>query len=71
MKTIGLLGGMSLESTELYYRAIIEQLRADGAEAVVEGCTEIVMLVQQRHTQVPLFDTTAIHAEAAVAWALQ
>jgi aspartate racemase len=37
---------------------------------VIEGCTEIVMLVQQHHTSVPLFDTTAIHAEEAVSQAL-
>ena len=38
---------------------------------MIEGCTEIVMLVQQHHTDVPLFDTTAIHAEEAVAEALR
>ncbi len=53
------------------YLRIIDDLRAAGAEAVIEGCTEIVMLVQQHHTDVPLFDTTAIHAEEAVAEALR
>ena len=52
------------------YLRIIEHLREQGAEGVIEGCTEIVMLVQQQHTDVPLFDTTAIHAQAAVARAL-
>jgi len=37
-----------------------------GAEGIIEGCTEIVMLVQQQHTAIPLFDTTSIHAEEAV-----
>lgn len=52
MQTIGLLGGLSWQSTQHYC------------------CTEISMLLQQRHTELPLFDTTAIHAEAAVARAL-
>ena len=52
------------------YLRIIDDLAAAGAEGVIEGCTEIVMLVQQMHTEVPLFDTTAIHAEEAVAQAL-
>ena len=50
---------------------IIEQLNAAGAEGVIEGCTEIVMLVQQEHTSIPLFDTTAIHAQEAVVEALR
>jgi aspartate racemase len=50
---------------------IIDQLAASGAQGVIEGCTEIVMLVQQAHTDVPLFDTTSIHAEEAVAEALR
>ncbi|MEM9387688.1 MAG: aspartate/glutamate racemase family protein [Pseudomonadota bacterium] len=49
---------------------IIDGLMASGAEAIVEGCTEIGMLVGERHTQAPLYDTTAVHAEAAVTWAL-
>ena len=59
------------ESSRTEYLRIIEQLHAAGAEGVIEGCTEIVMLVQQQHTQVPLFDTTAIHAQEAVAEALK
>lgn len=58
-------------SSRTEYLRIIEQLGAAGAEGVIEGCTEIVMLVQQEHTKVPLFDTTAIHAEEAVAEALR
>ncbi len=52
------------------YLRIIEELAARGAEAVILGCTEIGMLVTQPDTPVRLFDTTAIHAEAAVATAL-
>ena len=63
------LGRVKDESRAEYLR-IIETLGAAGAEAVIEGCTEIVLLVEQRHTAMPLFDTTAIHARAAVDWAL-
>ena len=59
------------ESSRKEYVRIIGQLARDGAQGVIEGCTEIVMLVQQEHTDVPLFDTTQIHAEEAVAQALK
>lgn len=52
------------------YLRIIGELVARGAQGVIEGCTEIGMLVKQEHTVTPLFDTTAIHAEAAVESAL-
>lgn len=52
------------------YLAIIDKLHQQGAQAVILGCTEIAMLVQPEHTQVPLYDTTAIHAAAAVELAL-
>jgi aspartate racemase len=52
------------------YLRIINDLTARGAQGVIEGCTEIGMLVQQEHTATPLFDTTAIHAQAAVDKAL-
>lgn len=52
------------------YLAIIDSLHAQGAQAVILGCTEIAMLVGQRDTTVPLYDTTALHAQQAVAWAL-
>ncbi|MBT2785355.1 MULTISPECIES: aspartate/glutamate racemase family protein [unclassified Halomonas] len=52
------------------YLAIIDSLHAQGAQAVILGCTEIAMLVSQRDTPVPLYDTTALHAQKAVAWAL-
>ena len=50
---------------------IINELKDSGAGGVIEGCTEIVMLVSQQHTGVTLFDTTAIHAREAVAQALR
>lgn len=64
------LGTVKNDSRVEYLR-IIDELHAAGAQGVIEGCTEIVMLVQQQHTAVPLFDTTTIHAQAAVDLALQ
>ncbi|MDR8525281.1 aspartate/glutamate racemase family protein [Shewanella fidelis] len=52
------------------YLAIIASLEAQGAEAVILGCTEIALLVQQQDTHVPLYDTTEIHAAKAVELAL-
>ncbi|WP_148611498.1 aspartate/glutamate racemase family protein [Aeromonas sobria] len=58
------------ESSSAEYLAIIEELAAAGAEAVILGCTEIALLVGDARAAVPLYDTTAIHAKAAVALAL-
>ena len=63
--------GIVKDSSRKKFLEIIRQLKDRGAEGVIEGCTEIVMLVQQAHTDVPLFDTTAIHAKAAVTLALR
>ena len=52
------------------YLDIIHRLQLQGAEAVILGCTEIALLVQQSDTPVALFDTTAIHAQQAVRLAL-
>jgi aspartate racemase len=52
------------------YRLIIERLVAQGAQAIVLGCTEIMLLVQPEDSPVPLFDTTTLHAIAAVDRAL-
>ena len=52
------------------YQAIMENLAEAGAQAIILGCTEISLLVQQRHSVIPLFDTTAIHALAAADLAL-
>ncbi|MCW8943384.1 MAG: aspartate/glutamate racemase family protein [Sedimenticola sp.] len=62
------LGVVKPESKTLYLR-IIDDLVAQGAEAVILGCTEISMLVNQTDTNVYLIDTTAIHAQAAVEYA--
>jgi len=50
---------------------VIERLAEEGAEGVILGCTEIGLLVKQADSPVPLFDTTRIHAEAAVDFALE
>ena len=63
--------GVVREESRREYLRIIEDLHARGAEGIIEGCTEIVMLVQQKHTDIPLFDTTAIHAQHAVEMALR
>jgi aspartate racemase len=62
--------GIVRDNSRDEYIRIIQQMRQEGAEGVIEGCTEIVMLVQQKHVDIPLFDTTVIHAEEAVAMAL-
>ena len=49
---------------------IIGDLHKAGAEAVILGCTEIGLLVTQSDVDVPIYDTTAIHAKAAVTKAL-
>ncbi|EPJ45182.1 MAG: aspartate racemase [Osedax symbiont Rs1] len=58
------------ETSRAEYLAVIDSLFARGAEAVILGCTEIALLVEQQHTDVPLYDTTAIHAQSAVVIAL-
>jgi aspartate racemase len=53
------------------YLGIIERMLAQGAEGVILGCTEIGLLIHEQDSRVPLFDTTRIHAEAAVEYALK
>ncbi len=48
--------------------AIIERLRQRGADAVILGCTEITLLIDAVSSPLPVFDTTALHAAAAVSW---
>ncbi len=62
--------GKCLDGSRRQYLDIIHRLAQHGAEAVILGCTEISLLVKPTDTSVPLLDTTAIHAEKAVAWAL-
>ncbi|MFG1488232.1 aspartate/glutamate racemase family protein [Oceanospirillum sp. HFRX-1_2] len=58
------------EDSRQVYLDVIDRLEQQGAQAVILGCTEIALLVQQEHTQVPLYDTTALHAAKAIERAL-
>ncbi|MCB8966488.1 MAG: aspartate/glutamate racemase family protein [Ardenticatenaceae bacterium] len=63
--------GITKADSRTRYREIIADLAARGAEGIIFGCTEIGLLVNQADSPVPVFDTTQIHAETAVAFALQ
>lgn len=65
-----LVTGKLLPVSRYAFREIIARMVERGAEAVILGCTEIMMLVRPEDVRVPLFDTTAIHAAAAVEIAL-
>nr|WP_275451549.1 aspartate/glutamate racemase family protein [Azospirillum lipoferum] len=65
-----LVQGRIEEASRQAYRGVIARLVERGAEAVILGCTEIMLLVRPEDSPVPLYDTTAIHAEAAVELAL-
>lgn len=64
------LGNIKKSSKDRYIE-IINKLIESGAEAVILGCTEIPLLIQQEDVKVPLYDTTTIHAEAAVEYSLK
>jgi aspartate racemase len=66
-----LCAGRILEGSRRSYQRIMAQLAERGAQAMVLGCTEISLLVQQAHCRVPVLDTTALHAQAAVDFALR
>lgn len=59
------------ESSRQYYKRVIQRLVDDGAEGIILGCTEIGLLLTQDDSQVPLFDTTVIHAIESVKKALE
>jgi aspartate racemase len=63
--------GLLQTETRAQYLAIIDGLVDRGAQAIILGCTEIPLLVTPSDTEVPLLDTTAIHAEAALEAALR
>jgi aspartate racemase len=63
--------GQVRDPSRAEYRRIIQSLVDGGAEAVILGCTEITMLIGTADAQVPLLDTTAIHARKAAEWALK
>ena len=63
--------GVIREESRVRFSQIIAGLKAQGAEAVILGCTEIGLLVQQENSVLPVFDTTEIHAVRAAELALQ
>ena len=62
--------GTIREESRRAYVEVIEALRRRGAGGVILGCTEIPLLVKEKDSPVPVFDTTALHAAAAVEFAL-
>lgn len=62
--------GIINEHSKKKYLDIIDRLVHKGAEAVILGCTEITLLISQEDCNIPVYDTTRIHAEAAVDFAL-
>jgi aspartate racemase len=62
--------GKILPESHAEYVRIMQSLAAAGAQGIILGCTEITLLVKDSDSPLPLFDTTRIHAESAVEWAL-
>ena len=63
--------GQFLDSSRQYYSQVIKDLANEGAEGVILGCTEIgLLIIQQADSPIAVFDTTAIHAAAAVEFLL-
>jgi aspartate racemase len=65
-----LVAGKALPKSRELYREIISRLVGEGAQGIILGCTEIMLLVSDQDSAVPLFDTTTLHAIAAVDRAL-
>lgn len=66
-----LCDGRLQEESRKKFLAVIDKLAAAGAQGVILGCTEIGLLVKEKDSSLPVFDTTIIHAEAAVEYALR
>ena len=62
--------GLTEDASRKKFIAVIDRLQSAGAQGVILGCTEISLLVKDKDSSIPLFDTTLIHAEAAVDYAL-
>jgi aspartate racemase len=65
-----LVAGDIRPASRQVYRGVMQRLADRGAQAVILGCTEITLLVGQEDCAKPLFDTTRLHALAAVDWSL-
>jgi len=66
-----LVAGQIRDESRAGYLAIIRKLAEQGAQGIVLGCTEIPLLVDEASAGIPLFDTTQIHAEAALNYAIK
>lgn len=66
-----LVRGEFLPSSRRQFERIIEDLQRKGAQGVILGCTEIPLLIKQKNVKIPVFDTTALHVDAALKMALQ
>ena len=62
--------GTILESSRLFFLDVINRLSAQGAEGIVLGCTEIPLLIEPQHCNLPLFNTSLLHAAKALEFAL-
>ncbi|WP_339496983.1 MULTISPECIES: aspartate/glutamate racemase family protein [unclassified Pseudomonas] len=62
--------GVISDASRKVYQGVIESLAARGAQAIILGCTEISLLIKPEHSDLPLLDTTELHAAAAAAFAL-
>lgn len=66
-----LVAGQIRDESRAGYLSIIRKLAEQGAQGIVLGCTEIPLLVDEASAGIPLFDTTQIHAEAALNYAIK
>jgi len=62
--------GTISESSRTGFKRVVSELVNEGAEAIILGCTELSLLLRSEDVSVPLFDTTLLHAKAAVSFAL-
>jgi aspartate racemase len=65
-----LVRGKFLDTSRIEFRRIIDDLKRAGAQGVILGCTEIPMLIRQSDVEIPVFDTTSLHVDAALKRAL-
>jgi aspartate racemase len=63
--------GQVLPASRQIYQRVMADLVAQGAQAIVLGCTEITLLVSEADASVPMFDTTALRAKQAASWAMK
>ena len=63
--------GKVLDSSRAEYKRIISHMKDQGAEGVILGCTEVGMLIGEKDSPIPVYDTTILHAQEAARLALQ